>query len=64
MSDPNTFNFTLANGVAGQSYVILSSTDLVNWSPVQTNLLSGSSTNLSFPVPDSMRFYQVQWAAP
>ncbi len=64
MSDPNTFNFTLSNGVAGQSYVILSSTDLVTWSPVQTNTLSGTTTNLTFPVPDSMRFYQVQWSAP
>jgi len=64
MSDPNTFSFTLANGVAGQSYVILSSTDLVNWSPVQTNTLTGSTTNLTFPVPDALRFYQVQWSAP
>jgi hypothetical protein len=64
MSDPSTFSFTLANGVAGQSYVILSSTDLVNWSPVQTNTLTGTSTNLSFAVPDALHFYQVQWAAP
>jgi hypothetical protein len=62
MSNPSTFSFTLANGVAGQKYVISTSTDLVNWSPVQTNLLTGSTTNLSFPVPDSVRFYQVQWA--
>jgi hypothetical protein len=62
MSSPNTFSFTLANGVAGQSYVILSSTDLVNWSPVQTNTLTGTTTNLTFLVPDAVRFYQVQWA--
>jgi len=64
MSSSNTFSFKLANGVVGQSYVILSSTDLVNWSPVQTNTLTGSTTNFTFLVPDALRFYQVQWSAP
>jgi hypothetical protein len=50
--------------VAGQKYVISTSTDLVNWSPVQTNTLTGTTTNLSFPVPDAVRFYQAQWLGP
>jgi hypothetical protein len=64
MNDPSTFAFTLSNGVTGQSYVILTSTDLVSWSPVQTNTLTGTTTNLTFPAPDALRFYQVQWQGP
>ena len=65
MSPPGSFNFTL-NGQAGMTYVILYSTDLTiplaNWTPISTNTLIGSSSNLVFSVPDSVRFYRAQWA--
>lgn len=62
MSSSNTFNFWLTNGVAGQRYVILTTTDLLNWLPVQTNTLASSSNNYVFPAPDVARFYRAQWA--
>jgi hypothetical protein len=58
----NTFAFSLTNGVAGQSYIIQSSTNLVSWLPIQTNTLTSSSTNLTFPVLDATCFYRAQWA--
>jgi hypothetical protein len=62
LSSSNTFNFWLTNGVAGQRYVIQSSSDLVTWLPVQTNTLGSSSNSYVFPAPDAMRFYRAQWA--
>jgi hypothetical protein len=35
---------------------------LPNWSPVQTNTLSGGSTNFVFPIPATQLFYRAQWA--
>jgi hypothetical protein len=61
MTPGNTFSFTL-NGQAGTNYIIQYSGDLTNWSPISTNALSGSSSNLSFPVPDAVRFYRAQVA--
>ena len=47
----NTFGFTVS-GVSGQTVVVETSTNLINWSPVWTNILSGVSTN----------FTDAQWA--
>ncbi len=54
------FNFQL-NGLAGLSYVIYSSSNLLDWLPLQTNTLSGASTNLTFPAPDAAQFYRARW---
>jgi hypothetical protein len=61
---PNSFTFWLTNGVPGQRYVIMSSTDLPGWQPVQTNTLTTSSNGYSFPILDTQRFYRAQWASP
>jgi hypothetical protein len=61
ISSTNTFYFWL-NGHAGQRYVIQSTAALPNWSPVQTNTLSGGSTNFVFPIPATQLFYRAQWA--
>jgi len=61
MSSSNTFYFWLTNGLAGQRYVIQSSTDLTGWSPVRTNTLAGSSTNYIFPISNTQSFYRAQW---
>ncbi|HZL43050.1 MAG TPA: hypothetical protein VFD66_07190 [Verrucomicrobiae bacterium] len=58
---PGTFAFTLT-GQTGTNYVIQSSSDLVNWSPVSTNTLTGSSSNLLFTVPDAVLFYRTKVA--
>jgi hypothetical protein len=59
----NTFAFIL-NGQAGTNYIIQYSADLINWAPISTNTLIGSSSNLVFPVPDTVRFYRAQVSAP
>ncbi|HWX21313.1 MAG TPA: glycoside hydrolase family 44 protein [Candidatus Binatia bacterium] len=62
MSPTNTFDLWLY-GTAGQRYVILSSSNLVNWVPVQTNTLSSSSWHLVLPATNGPRsFYRGQWA--
>jgi hypothetical protein len=42
------FSMTLS-GVAGQSYVVMASTDLLTWVPLNTNILPGTWTNWSDP---------------
>jgi hypothetical protein len=59
----NTFTFTL-NGQSGTNYIVQYSADLVNWTPISTNTLAGSSSNLVFPVPDAVRFYRAQVSSP
>jgi len=58
----NLLAFSLTNGTAGQRCLLEFSTDLVNWLPIQTNTLTGNSTNWVFPVADAQRFYRAQWA--
>ncbi len=53
------FAFTL-NGTIGQTYVILSSTNLLTWSPVSTNILSSAQTQLLLPAVSSRQFYRAQ----
>jgi hypothetical protein len=45
----NTFDLRV-NGQAGQSYVLQSTTNLINWSPFQTNTLSTNSWHVVMPV--------------
>ena len=54
------FSFQL-NGQTGVTYVVYSSTDLVNWSPIQTNTLVDTSTNFTFPGSNALQFYRAQW---
>ena len=54
------FNFRLA-GQAGQRYAILSGTNFVNWTPVQTNTLASASLQISLPATNAVRFYRAQW---
>jgi oligosaccharide reducing-end xylanase len=59
LNAPN-FNFQLT-GTPGYNYSISSSTDLISWLPLQTNMLSDTATNLTFTVPDTLQFYRAQW---
>jgi hypothetical protein len=60
MSSQNTFNFWL-NGQTNQRYAILSSPDLVNWQPVQTNTLASSPVQIVMPTTSTAMFYRAQW---
>ncbi len=54
------FAFTL-NGISGQTYIIQSSTNLLNWSPVSTNTLANAQTQLLLPASSAHQFYRAQW---
>jgi hypothetical protein len=49
------------NGLAGQRYTILASSNLVNWQYLQTNILTSNSLSLSLPATNMQRFYRAQW---
>jgi hypothetical protein len=51
------FQFTL-NGQANVSYVIQSSTDLLNWVPVTTNVSANASRPITIPAPGILSFYR------
>ena len=61
LSSSNTFNFALTKGVAGVSYAIQSSPDLLSWQPLQTNMLTTTSNSYAFPATNAVRFYRAQW---
>jgi oligosaccharide reducing-end xylanase len=61
LTTPTTFSFQV-DGQPGARYAIYGSTNLVNWAPVQTNILVGTSTNWSVAAPSALQFYRVQWA--
>ena len=61
LSATNTFDLWL-NGTAGQRYVILSSSDLVTWTPVQTNTPASSSWHMVVPANSPPRYCRGQWA--
>ncbi len=56
----NTFDFWL-DGQAGQKYIIQGTTDFVNWSALQTNILSGSSLHIVLSGTLPYRFFRAQW---
>ncbi len=61
LSSTKTFDLWLY-GTAGQRYVLLSSTNLADWAPVQTNTLSSSSWHIVLPANGPRSFYRGQWA--
>ena len=60
MSSPGTFSFWL-DGLPNQRYAVLSSPDLVNWQPVQTNSLASSPAQIVLPATNAAMFYRAQW---
>jgi hypothetical protein len=50
------------DGQAGLSYLIQSSSDLMNWAPVQTATLTSPSTNCIVQVSNTLQFYRALWA--
>jgi hypothetical protein len=61
LSTPTSFNLRL-EGQAGARYAIQASSDLVNWSPIQTNTLVSAAANLTLPALEARRYYRAQWA--
>jgi hypothetical protein len=60
-NSPGQVTFRL-NGQAGQTYILQSSPDLVNWSAIGTNLLSSNSIPISVPTTNQlMQFYRGLW---
>ncbi len=56
----NAFHFWL-EGQTGRRYALLSSSNFVNWTGVQTNTLATNSLAISLPTTNSLRFYRAQW---
>jgi hypothetical protein len=61
LSSTNTFDLWLS-GTAGQRYILLSSSNLADWTPVQTNTLASSSWHIVLPADGPLRFFRGQWA--
>jgi hypothetical protein len=59
MSSSNTFNFWL-DGPVGARCAILSSGNLVNWSPIQTNTIETGPLQIVVPATNAVRFYRAQ----
>jgi peptidoglycan/xylan/chitin deacetylase (PgdA/CDA1 family) len=57
---PTNFSLRL-DAQTGARYAVFSSMDLVNWSPVQTNTLVSTYTNLTVAAPMTLQFYRAQW---
>jgi oligosaccharide reducing-end xylanase len=57
---PTAFSFRL-DGQAGVSYAVDSSSDLMNWTAVQTNTLTATYTNFNLPPGGDLRFYRARW---
>jgi hypothetical protein len=49
------------DGQGGVRYAIYSSGDLVNWAPVQTNILAGTYTNFTVTASNALQFYRAKW---
>ena len=61
LSSTNTFDLWLL-GTAGQRYVLLSSSNMVNWTSVRTNTLATISWHSVLPANGMPSFYRGQWA--
>jgi hypothetical protein len=46
------------DGEAGQSYVLQSSTNLVHWTAISTNILTSNSFEFFMPATNSRMFYR------
>lgn len=57
------FQIQMSSGVTNVNYVLQSSTDLVNWTPLSTNTVSTNAVGVSltdyYPVSSGFRFYRV-----
>jgi hypothetical protein len=61
ISPTDTFDFWL-DGTAGQTYALLSSSNLLNWVPFQTNTLATNSIDIVVPATNTPgRFFRAQW---
>ncbi len=60
MNTPTSLSFRL-DGQTGVNYAIYASTDLVNWSPIQTNTLSDTYTNFTVAIDAALQFYRATW---
>lgn len=56
----NTFAFRL-HGRSGERYAVLTSSNLVNWLPAQTNTLAGAAQVFTLPLDAAHRFLRAQW---
>lgn len=56
----NQFQFRL-NGQSGQRYAILTSSNLVTWTPLQTNTLGASFQTIVTGLTNRQQFYRAQW---
>ncbi len=61
LSASNTFDLWL-QGRDGQRYVLLSSSNPADWTPLRTNTLASSSWHVVLPTNGSPSFYRGQWA--
>ena len=59
-TSPTSLTFRL-NGQAGVNYAIWATTDLVNWLPLTSNLLTSASTNLTVDALGDRQFYRALW---
>jgi oligosaccharide reducing-end xylanase len=60
LTTPTNFSFRL-DGQAGARYAIYGSSDLMNWTPFQTNILTSTYTNCTVAVAAAPQFYRVKW---
>ena len=61
LSSTNTFDLWLS-GTAGQQYLLLASSNLIDWASVQTNTLTSNSWHIVVPANGPFGFYRGQWA--
>ncbi|HEY4953153.1 MAG TPA: glycoside hydrolase family 44 protein [Verrucomicrobiae bacterium] len=57
---PGQLNFWI-DGQAGQTYTLLASTNLINWSAMSTNILSSNSFEFLMPMTNSTRMFFRGW---
>jgi hypothetical protein len=60
MASASSFSFWL-DGVAGQRYAIQGSSNFLNWTALQTNLLSSNSLPITLSATNTHRFFRAQW---
>jgi hypothetical protein len=61
LAPPSSLTLQL-NGQSNVAYALYSSTDLLNWLPLQTNTLVSTSASLTVDASSPWRFYRAQWA--
>jgi hypothetical protein len=62
ISSSNSFDLWI-DALAGQKYVLQSSSNFLTWTPVVTNTMASNSLHVLLPPPlFNQRFYRAQWA--